>query len=402
MNNRKCHGHINNKQCSKCQFYDPLSFSWQILCKHNKMMFDHSFSTNAKAKTPKAKTPKTKTKVIDTTKKSDVSTNGFFKKGDFYYDFNLGVHFCSKNKSLLVKIINVDTGNVILNIQTEPGKIYHAPQTFYVKWGIQVYEDSKLYFKYELDLKDKEVLIISPSHCLGDNIAFIQAVSTFQKQHQCKVSYLIKHDIREVLKNNYSNINFIKKKQKSHYFASYKVKCGDCITRNETIVHHFLVSLQKVAEYILKVQHRDRQKLLCTETIDFGGKYVVYSQRASSRMKEWNNPQALKEVIKYLQSLNYKVVNLDVEPKNKKIKDVIYLNDKTYTLQDKINVISGADFFIGIPSGLAWLAWACYIPAIVLGGFHYLFQNLKIHIESFLQIFVLDAGIIIKPCLVPT
>ena len=86
-------------------------------------------------------------------------------------------------------------------------------------------------------------------------------------------------------------------------------------------------------------------------------------------MKEWNNPQALKEVIKYLQSLNYKVVNLDVEPKNKKIKDVIYLNDKTYTLQDKINVISGADFFIGIPSGLAWLAWACYIPAIVLGGF---------------------------------
>lgn len=99
-------------------------------------MFDHSFSTNAKEKTSKTKNPKTKIKVVDATKKSDVSTNGFFKKGDFYYDFNLGVHFCSKNTSLLVKIINADTGNVILNIQTEPGKVYHAPQTFYVKWGI--------------------------------------------------------------------------------------------------------------------------------------------------------------------------------------------------------------------------------------------------------------------------
>lgn len=100
------------------------------------MMFDHSFGANAKEKTSKTQTSKTKTKVIDTTKKINASTNSFFKKGDFYYNFNLGVHFCSKNKSLLVKIINVDTGNVILNIQTEPGKIYHAPQTFYVKWGI--------------------------------------------------------------------------------------------------------------------------------------------------------------------------------------------------------------------------------------------------------------------------
>ena len=38
-------------------------------------------------------------------------------------------------------------------------------------------------------------------------------------------------------------------------------------------------------------------------------------------------------------------------------------------LQDRIDILKDADFFIGLASGLSWLAWACNIPVILISGF---------------------------------
>lgn len=73
-------------------------------------------------------------------------------------------------------------------------------------------------------------------------------------------------------------------------------------------------------------------------------------------------------MIKYLQSIGYIVVNLDVE-KITDYKDVIYLNDKNLDIQDRVDVLNKADFFIGISSGMSWAAHSCNIPVIMISGF---------------------------------
>ena len=38
-------------------------------------------------------------------------------------------------------------------------------------------------------------------------------------------------------------------------------------------------------------------------------------------------------------------------------------------LQERINLLKDADFYIGLSSGLSWLAWGCQIPVIMISGF---------------------------------
>ena len=38
-------------------------------------------------------------------------------------------------------------------------------------------------------------------------------------------------------------------------------------------------------------------------------------------------------------------------------------------LAGTMEIIQESDFFIGISSGLSWLAWACDIPTIIISGF---------------------------------
>jgi len=38
-------------------------------------------------------------------------------------------------------------------------------------------------------------------------------------------------------------------------------------------------------------------------------------------------------------------------------------------LQQRINTIKDADCFIGLSSGLSWLAWCCQVPVVLISGF---------------------------------
>lgn len=365
----ECHGHQNDLECIKCELYNSLTFSWNMLCSKNKKMLDYKIKSQIQAKQDKQENlSKIEKKLLKSIKDNKLNKKKYLKKNDFYYNFYYGINFFT-TKSLTVKVYNLDTGNEMINVLTEPNKIYKSPQKFYVRWGIKVYDGKKCIFNYELDLKNKDILIINKSKCLGDNLAFIEAVSSFQQKHQCNITYVIKESFIDLLSFNYPNINFQVKIGRKRYDAAYHLYCGGLGTQYDTVVYDRNTSLERVAENILNVEHKQAKKFKVVKTFDFGGKYVVYSEKASSKMKEWNNSKALKETIKYLQLLGYKVVNLDIKPINKNIPDVIYLNDKFYDLQDKVDIISGAEFFIGLASGLSWLAWCCHKPAIVLGSF---------------------------------
>ena len=38
-------------------------------------------------------------------------------------------------------------------------------------------------------------------------------------------------------------------------------------------------------------------------------------------------------------------------------------------LEERLDLISGAEFFMGLPSGLSWLAWGAGVPVVMIVGF---------------------------------
>ena len=80
-------------------------------------------------------------------------------------------------------------------------------------------------------------------------------------------------------------------------------------------------------------------------------------------------------VVKFLKDNGYRVICIDKE----KIHGIglnwnfIPYGAEDFTgdlpLQERINLIKDADFFIGLSSGLSWLAWGCKVPVVMISGF---------------------------------
>ena len=98
--------------------------------------------------------------------------------------------------------------------------------------------------------------------------------------------------------------------------------------------------------------------------------------QSTLQAKYWNNPNGWQEVVDYLHSIDYDVVCCDLMGSfgrgdlgwmNEAPENVIHRHGRT--LQQTAATIQGADMFIGLGSGLSWLAWSLDVPVIMISGF---------------------------------
>jgi autotransporter strand-loop-strand O-heptosyltransferase len=64
--------------------------------------------------------------------------------------------------------------------------------------------------------------------------------------------------------------------------------------------------------------------------------------------------------------MGYQVVIIQQEPNQ--WSNVVDLTGDI-PIEHRLEVLRGAEFFIGLPSGLSWLAWAAEIPVVMISGF---------------------------------
>lgn len=92
---------------------------------------------------------------------------------------------------------------------------------------------------------------------------------------------------------------------------------------------------------------------------------------STAQPKYWNNPNGWQEVVDYLNSQNYEVIVYSREGDNymgNKLPAGIKRFEPT-TLQNLMLDMAECEFFIGIGSGLSWLAWSLNVPVVLISGF---------------------------------
>jgi autotransporter strand-loop-strand O-heptosyltransferase len=103
--------------------------------------------------------------------------------------------------------------------------------------------------------------------------------------------------------------------------------------------------------------------------------YVCIGVQASSVGKGWLYPDGWNEVVSYLKSLGYRVLCIDkeriMEAQGYRIEMPEGAEDFTgaLPLTERLDMLTHADFFIGLASGLSWLAYTADCPVIMIGGF---------------------------------
>jgi autotransporter strand-loop-strand O-heptosyltransferase len=220
--------------------------------------------------------------------------------------------------------------------------------------------------------KTQTVDIINESGSLGDAIAWTGIIDSFQKEKNKQINFYTPY--KNLFQDAYPNINFYNYWEKPLTSTeSYHIGCFDIdgIKWNQ-------LSLQEIACKILKIKNKEiRSKVALPKDLknNFKRKYVCIGSLSTSQAKFWNNPSGWTRTVEYLNSLGYDVVSID---KNNNIGCGEHVNyipvnsiDKTgdFPLSDRINDLYFCDFFIGLGSGLSWLAWAVGKPVIMISGF---------------------------------
>jgi autotransporter strand-loop-strand O-heptosyltransferase len=100
-------------------------------------------------------------------------------------------------------------------------------------------------------------------------------------------------------------------------------------------------------------------------------KRVCIAVHSTAQCKYWNNPTGWQEVVDFLKDKGYEVRLLSREEDgymgNKNPKGIT--KQPKSTTKELIKVLQESEFFIGISSGLSWLAWASGIPTVIISGF---------------------------------
>ena len=295
------------------------------------------------------------------------------------YDFNDGARVLLPEGKWRVALLDDESGNILFHCESGAGWVTSAKK-YFVRFRIQVWRDrgERPLLDETLSLRDRDVLISFPVGTLGDLLGWFHYAERFRQQHGCRLECTMGKNIIDLLEGQYPDICFSTPetvRQQSPY-ATYRV--GLFFRGNETHqpVDFRQVGFHRIAGHILGVDHREappRLNLSAPRTI--AEPYVCIGVQSTCQAKFWNNGHGWAEVVAHLKTLGYRVLCIDREPR---IGHGFVWNHLPYgaedftgnlPLQSRVDLLRHASFFIGLGSGLSWLAWASQIPVVLISGF---------------------------------
>lgn len=299
------------------------------------------------------------------------------------FDFNYGlrVRFPKEGGPWRVIFYDLDTANLLYNQVIQPDMQVVSLKKFFVRFGLRIFHEGELdkpIFEHDFDLTGKTVMVQMPVPTVGDTFGWFPYVEKFRLQNKCHVVAVLEPQFIELFKDTYPEIEFTTRDKVCDYqpYACYYVGLFFEGDTDHQPYDFRMVGNHRTAGYILGVDPtEERPRLDLSAPRQIQEPYVCIAAQASTHAKYWNNPDGWYQVVKFLKESGYRVICVDKERVHGTgvvFNHIPYgCEDMTgpFPLQERINIIKDADFFVGLSSGLSWVAWACGTPVVMISGF---------------------------------
>lgn len=291
-------------------------------------------------------------------------------------DFNSGVRLLlEESEGYHLRITDRDAMIVMYDADIS-SKYVETKKKYYIDYLVELWKDGHKVLTHSFDLKGRNVKICCPvGGVLGDVLAWFPYAEEFRKKHNCNVYCMVSKEHAEIFRPAYPMIRFVSEEETvpecyaTYYMGAYK-------DPSYAPVDHRQAGLSGSIPYILGLELKEVRPVLtpCAER-PIKEPYVCIAVQTTAQRKYWNNARGWDYTVDYLKKLGYRVLCIDRNRTNP-IGD--YRNEmpagaEDFTgnlpLQQRIDLLGHADFFIGLSSGLSWLAWGAGTPVIMISGF---------------------------------
>jgi autotransporter strand-loop-strand O-heptosyltransferase len=272
-----------------------------------------------------------------------------------------------------VEINSVTNSTYNIDILTPNGESYYKTDVssnswvrgmreYYTNWTIKIHENNELIYESKLDYVNKNVYIAFDSKSLGDTIAWMPYCLEFKNKHNCHV--IVSTFRNELFKDVYPELEFVKPGTTVNNIAGmYKI--GWFYNENMEPELPNTIPLQKAATNILGLEYKEIvPRISFTPGKKPYRKYITIATNSTAGCKFWTR-EAWQELINHLVKTGYKVVNVSLE--DNPFDNCIVPDDKS--MENTMNLIHHSKLFIGLSSGLSWLAWALKKDVVMISNF---------------------------------
>jgi autotransporter strand-loop-strand O-heptosyltransferase len=282
---------------------------------------------------------------------------------------------------------DLDSGKEIYTMNLESNGWGKTSAQYFVNWRIEVKKGNDVIFYHRYNAKDQKVLITLDSKSLGDTLCWLNFCMEFKNKHQCELVVSSFHNY--FFEKVYPEITFVKPGTVvDGLYASYTVGVFHSDRQFKNPRDWRTIPLQRVASDILGLEYKEMKPKIDTSNIYTSkkfNKYITISEFSTASCKEWHYSKdgisGWQLLVDMINQTGYDVVVISSEPT--KLKNIIDAtgNDISVTMGN----LMGAEYHIGLASGLCWLAWALNKQVVMISGFSEKwveFQSGNIRIEG--------------------
>ncbi|WP_122050501.1 autotransporter strand-loop-strand O-heptosyltransferase [Asaia bogorensis] len=303
---------------------------------------------------------------------------------DIAFDFNAGARISIPPGRWRVKLLDIERSLYLYNDEASNCTILGAKR-YFVRMRIEIesLDTNETVLVHDYDCRDRDVAILLPGGTLGDAIGWFSYAVKFQEKHQCRLTVGMSPAACKLFSGQYPGIKCCTfaeyEAEREKFYATYYIGLFFQDEDHNWQPSDFrLVGLHRTAAHILGVDDKEIPPRIVQWPIaerPIEKPYVVIATQASSQCKYWNNPIGWSSVIDRLHELGYEVVCIDRDHVAGHGNHWNYIphgtRDETgeRPLAERAYWLRHAAFFIGLSSGLSWLAWAAGTPVIMISGF---------------------------------
>ncbi len=237
----------------------------------------------------------------------------------------------------------------------------------------------------------KRVYINIVSNSLGDTIACLPYVSEYQIKHDVNVILCLNDTYIFLVKDSYPNLEFV--------------------GRNETIIYDERIDLEYVFHKNIQLGYAERLGFEDPKYIrpiinlpmfsrPIKNKYIALGVHSTCQVKYWNHPDGLQtqpeaknwnELSSILRKRGYTPVTIE--------KDELYGVPPFYngipsksnkqigkSLLNDVNLIQHSEFYIGLSSGMSWVAHALGKKVVMISNFTEDWTEFDLSLDDYIRI----------------
>jgi autotransporter strand-loop-strand O-heptosyltransferase len=273
------------------------------------------------------------------------------------------------NIEFIASFYNNSTGDLIYSCPLGFNHWAKTSKTYFIPYRIELKNKTtgELVWSHSYDCSGKRVFICIDTKALGDTLCWLPYVEEFGKVHKCQV--VCSTFLNDLVKDTYPSIEFVEPGvDVPNVYAQYTLGLyfGDGTDRHPN--NPRIIPMGKIATDILGLPYKEMKMDLKINNPNrkIKDRYFCIGTESTAKAKHWNNPTGWQKVVDYLVSNGFTVISLR-QNGSSELKNVIEVSGETITQCSEY--LYYCEAFIGLGSGLSWLAHSLNKKVVLISGF---------------------------------